>query len=156
MSIQDELQALLDASDDDFLQARTVVEWAKSHPTSALYNAPEFMGWDLNKLAYEHLLHGARKLIEIHLIRIDGTPRVVSLTLDRHRPGGGYRRLDDVLANKRLHDILLHDALTELERVQFKYTMLKELKGTWEEVEKVRRRAERRAKKGGAERRASA
>ena len=115
------------------------------------------MGWDTDKLVQEQLLCGARKLIVIHLREGNGDPRVISLTIDRVLPKGGYRRVDAVLQNRRLYDIMLADALREFSHFEAKYHRLQELKPAFKEVERVRRKvAARDRRKGGAERRATA
>lgn len=160
MSIASELQAILDASPDNILRAEDVVEWARKHPNSDLYKAPEFMGWDMTKLAHEHLLWGARKLIVMYVTDTTGNPSVVSLRFDRPKPKGGYRSLDDVLSDKSLYggrtlyDHMLADALKELEHIQQKYARITALKPVWTAVTKVRRKMTRRKGRGGtAERR---
>jgi hypothetical protein len=152
MTIQDELLAI--KGDRELLTAEEVVSWAQAHPKSALYHAPEFNGWDIKKCAHEHWLWAARRLIAIHIVYADGERRFVSLTFDRSREGGGYRSIDDVLNDKSLHEIMLQDALRELERLQARYDRLKELKPVWRETRKVRSKATKRrgAKRPAAER----
>lgn len=145
MTIKDELLSL--RGDAEVLQAQEVVEWAKSHPESALHSAPEFCGWNVKKSAYEHWLQGARRLIAIHIVSEDGQRQFVSLSIDRSRPGGGYRDKDDVIRDKSLHAIMLADALRDLTRVQNNYDRLSELKPVWKEADKVRRRQVRKAGK---------
>jgi hypothetical protein len=149
VSIQSELLALKD--EDGFIKAETVVAWARSHPKSALHQAPEFCGWNEKKLAAEHLLWAARRLIALHIVREDGERKFVSLTIDRTRPGGGYRDVYDVVHDKSLYELMLQDALAELQRLQLKYEKLKELKPLWRVSEKLRKRH---PKKGGSPTRA--
>lgn len=63
--------------------------------------------WNDHKAAHEYRLHQIRKLIAIHIII------------------------------KSLRDILLDDALKELERIQQKYARVQELAAVWVETEKV-------------------
>lgn len=137
MSIQQELIEI--KGNRDILTAEDVVEWARSHPDSELHNAPEFCGWNLKKSAYEHWLWAARRLIALNITYEDGTRKFVSLSIDRTRDGGGYRDVDDVLREKGLHEIMMADALRELERVQAKYDRLTKLQPVWAEVEKIRK-----------------
>lgn len=142
MTIRDELLQI--KGSDDLLTAEAVVTWARAHKGSALYKAPEFCGWDLKKSAYQHWLLAARNLIAIHVRFEGGERRLVSLSIDRSKPGGGYRDVSDVVKNKDLYHVMLNDALGELQRVQSKYQNLKELNPVWQQVEKIRAREERR------------
>jgi hypothetical protein len=153
MTIQSELLSI--KADHDLLTAEEVVDWARSHPNSALYKAPEFCGWDTKKAAYEHWLWGARRLIALHIRYEDnGQRKFVSLTIDRQRNGGGYRDIDDVLRDQSLYEIMLADALNELKRIERRYEQVRQLKPVWRAVAKIRRRRTRQMK--GGERRASA
>lgn len=146
MSIQDELIEI--QGDKELLTAEMVVAWARAHPKSELHKAPQFHGWDKDKLAYEQLLQGARQIIALHVVYEDGTRRLVSLSVDRAREGGGYRKVDDVLRSKSLHEIMLADALRELERMEAKYTAITDLKPVWRETSKVRERFSKRKGEG--------
>lgn len=138
MSIQEELLAI--KGTDELLVPERVVEWAKAHPASYLYRSLE---WDDSKAAHEYRLWQVRRLISLNVVTSEGVRQLVSLSIDRPRIGGGYRSLDDVLARRDLHEVLLDDALAELDRVQAKYDQLKELAPIWREKESVRRRRER-------------
>jgi hypothetical protein len=85
----------------------------------------------------------------LHIVYGDGTRKLVSLSIDRTKPGGGYRDVDDVLRSPALHDIMLADALKELERMEIRYEKLRQLKPVWREAAKVRRRHMK--EKGGKE-----
>ena len=154
MSIESELLQI--RGNSEFWVCEEVVAWARSHPKSALYKAPVFCGFDLKKSAYEHWLWGARSLIALHVRMADGTRAAVSLSLDRSRKGGGYRAVEDVLRDKGLYEIMLQDALNELNRVEAKYDMVKQLRPVWKAAAKVRRGRGTKQMKGGAEKRASA
>lgn len=146
MSIKDEL--LLIKGDSELLTAEEVVNWARSHPDSALYKAPEFCGWNEEKAAYEHWLWAARRLIALNIVYEDGERKFVSLSTDRSRPGGGYRDIDDVLRSKTLTEVMLDDALNELARVKSRFEYLKALKPVWSAADKVRgKRAKQKASK---------
>jgi hypothetical protein len=147
MSIQDEL--LLIKGDSELLTGEEVVKWARAHPDSELYNDPIFCGWDEKKSAYEHWLWGARRLIALHVVYEDGERKFVSLSVDRARDGGGYRDMDEVLRSKALHEVMLADALRELERMEAKYNRLLQLKPVWRAAARVRG-AQRKGKGGGA------
>ena len=97
----------------------------------------------------------------LHVTYENGTRQLVSLSLDRTRPGGGYRDVDEVLRDRSLSEIMYEDALRELERVQEKYNEIKQLTAVWREVKKARRRkgarpsTERRVSRSAGEYRAS-
>jgi hypothetical protein len=149
VSIGSELREL--KRERELLTAEYVVEWARSHPNSALYKAPQFCGWSTKKAAYQHWLWGARALMALHVTYENGQRQLVSLSLDRTRDGGGYRDVDDVLRDRSLSEIMLKDALNELDRVQIKYDAIKELTAVWREVKKVRRTVTRRQRRGRVE-----
>lgn len=152
MSIESELLEI--KGNREFWIAEEIVDWARTHPKSALHKAPQFCGFDLKKSAYEHWLWAARALIALHITYEDGTRKAVSLSIDRQREGGGYRDVNDVLRDKGLYEIMLADALNELKRVELKYEQVKQLKPIWREAAKIRR--QRQAKQKGKEQRESA
>lgn len=134
MTIREELLQI--KGTNDLLLAEDVVSWAAKHPSSALYSSLE---WNNKKAADKYRLWQARQLIAIHVISEDGDRRLVSLSIDR-KDGGGYRNVDDVLPVPSLREILLDDALKELERLQAKYERLTELAKVWEETAVVKKR----------------
>lgn len=131
--VRDELQAIQDRSPDGMLHAEDVVEFARTHKTSALHGQFE---WDVKKAAMEHWLWQARRLVQIYVVSGDGKPLLVSLTLDRSN-GGGYRKMTDVVASKPLSQIMLDDALRELQRVRTKYERVSALTAVWTEIDRV-------------------
>lgn len=139
MTIKDELLAL--QLDQKVLVAEQVVYWAANHPDSALYHSLE---WDDTKAAQEYRIWQVRRLIAIHVVNVEGVREMVSLSIDRVNSGGGYRALNTVLESPRMRDVLLADALAELERVQTKYEALVELAQIWAAKDRVKRRASRR------------
>lgn len=139
MSIKDEL--ILIKGNKELLLAEDVVDWARSHPDSDLYKAPEFCKWDIEKLAHEQLLLAARRIIALNITYEGGERKFVSLSIDRtNRQGGGYRSIDDVVRSQDLMKVLLADALNDLQRMEARYQHIKELKPVWSQAEKVRRR----------------
>jgi len=138
MSYESELLAL--KTEDGRIPPEDVVDWASKNPDSDLYNHPEFCGWDEKKLARRQLLEAARRIIRAEVSYETGAREFVSLTIDRSRPGGGYREMSDVLQVRALYEIMLTDALNELERVQKKYAMLKELEPAWDIIDKLRKK----------------
>jgi hypothetical protein len=111
MSIRDELDALAD--EDGLIHPQDVVEWARSHPDSELYQKFE---WDLDKAAMAHWLYTARRLISVYVV-YDNTHdrRTISLVSDR-RSGGGYRDLDTVLESARMRYEAAQEAVAEIKR----------------------------------------
>jgi hypothetical protein len=142
VTVRSELLALQDRARDHILHVEEVWSWAKSHTRSALHRSIE---WDVDKAAKEYQFWQIRRLIAVHIVVPDGTPQIVSLSIDRVE-GGGYRRVSDVLQNRALSEIMLKDALADLERVRLRYSKVKELTDVWAAVDKVRTRANARAK----------
>lgn len=143
MTIREELTAL-QARQPELLQAETVVDWASRHPRSATYAALE---WDDATAAHEHRLNQARGLIVLYITREDNTPRMVSLSVDRAQPGGGYRPIEQVMATPDLREIALQDALRYLERGQERFSDFRELAEVWDAMERVRQRLARRRRR---------
>lgn len=131
--VQAELLAIKKASKDEMLHAEQVVAWAAKHKRSALYRKFE---WDDGKAARQFRLWQARVLIQLNITAEDGTPRLVSLSVDRTN-GGGYRDLAEVRADRDLSQVLLRDALAELRRVQDRYKRVRALTKVWEAVDAV-------------------
>lgn len=132
--LRDELQAIQAASRDGILHPAKVVSWARTHKSSALHRQFE---WNNTKAANAFRLWQARRLIQLNVVTEDGAPQVVSLSYDRIR-GGGYRSLNDVLSDRDLSQMMLNDALGELQRVEMKYQRVKELTAVWSEISRVR------------------
>ena len=149
MTIRDELLALKD--ENDLFVPEQIVEWARDNPASALHKS---LTWDNDKAASEYRIWQVRRLISINVVYADGHRQLVSLSIDRTNSGGGYRDVQDILPRPDLREIMLADALRELERMQEKYEHVSELIGVWAETEKVRR--SRRARKPEKEVRAVA
>jgi hypothetical protein len=131
--IKEELLAI--KGNKEFLTAEAVVTWAKAHPDSALHSQ---FTWNLRKAAREHWLLTARHLIALHVVYADGARRLISLSIDRTRPAGGYRSIDDVVQVPSLYEVMLEDALRELKRIEAKYQKLVALKPVWEAAERLR------------------
>jgi hypothetical protein len=141
MSIRDELLAIQASNNEGLLHAREVVEWARRHTKSALHAAIE---WDDKTAADEFRLWQVRRLVHLHIVTEGGAPMMVSLSIDRTK-GGGYRNTDDVARVPNLRDVMLADALAELDRVQGKYARVTELAQVWAEADKVRATRRRKA-----------
>lgn len=111
-----------------------IVAWAQAHPESALHSQFE---WDDTEAAKAYRLHQARRVIAVYVVADDGNRRLVSLSIDRKH--GGYRSVEDVIANDDLRRVLVKDALAELKRVRAKYEHVKELAAVYDEIEKAER-----------------
>lgn len=135
-AIADELLAL--KSESGVVNPAAAVEWARKNKKSTLHANLE---WD-NSIAGERWrVSQVRQLIAIHIVDAEGGRRFVSLSIDRKHDGSnGYRSLDDIVARPDLREIMLKDALAELERVQERYKKLTELQPVWEQAAVVRER----------------
>jgi hypothetical protein len=132
-TIREELLALQTQSPDKILYPREALEWARAHKASALYSALE---WDNRQAAESWRLQQIRQLITLHITYADGSPQVISLSIDRV-DGGGYRQITDVMKIPNLRKIALMDALRDLERIRLKYQHLEELVFVWQAVDGV-------------------
>jgi hypothetical protein len=137
--IRAELLRLKD--DKGLIHAEPVVEWAQRHPKSGLHSRFQ---WDDSIAAHEHRLWQARQLISMHIIVASGTHEFISLTVDRAN-GGGYRETTTVVATRSLREVMMDDALQELERLKRKYQLLEELAQVWRAADAVRPRRKRAA-----------
>lgn len=150
MTIRAELLALKDKN--GLIVPERAIAWAKKNRNSKLHGALE---WDDSKAGHAYRLWQIRHLVSIHVVTVEGRREVVSLSIDRPSPGGGYRALGDVLPRPDLREVLLSDALADLDRVQLKYEDLRELSKVWAEKDKVKHKAGRAkrspAKPGAAE-----
>lgn len=126
IAIQAELDKVA-ARHNGLLRPKDVLAFARD-TTTALHGCFE---WNDGKAAQNYRLWQARELIQVYVTvidaKLDPIRAFVSLTADRQKDGGGYRRLDVVLQDKVLRQNLLNEALAELERFREKYAQLKEL-----------------------------
>jgi hypothetical protein len=146
MSWESELEAL--RTKDGLIIAEKVETWCASHRSSDLAKRLE---WDSKEGARQHRINQIRQLIVTLRIKIDGgIKRYYSLSIDRaNKNGGGYRNISDIMKSKTLYDVLLADALNDLERIREQYERLKELEPIWKEIEKIKKRRGRRRKSDG-------
>lgn len=126
---------------DNKAHTDAIIKFAQTNKNSTLHG--EFQ-WDVKKAAYAHWQQTAMQLIRLHVRTEEGKPQLISLSIDRTQ-GGGYRAISDVVKSRKLTQVMLDDALQELERVQTKYAHLKALAGVWTAVDKVRSQAKRKA-----------
>lgn len=131
--IRSELEAIRQASRDRMLHAEKIVAWAKAHRGSALFGEFE---WNNSKAAHEFRIWQARRLVQVHIVTADGRPQLVSLSIDRPK-GGGYRDIADVIDDRTLSEIMLRDALGELNRTRARFATVRELVSVWRELDKI-------------------
>jgi hypothetical protein len=143
MSIETELLKI--KGTNEFLVPEEAEAWARQHPRSDLHASLE---WDNDKAGYQFRLWQIRRLIAVHIRTEGGVRTMLSLSIDRHREGGGYRSVVDILARRDLHEVLLSDSLSELDRIQIKYSQIKELEPVWRARDTVRRRHQRKKSTG--------
>jgi hypothetical protein len=110
------------------IKAEDVYYWAENNPNSAIYRSLE---WDDAKAGVLYRIHQIRNLMTLYVIDKSGEPELVSLSLDRATPGGGYRVLTDVKAVPSLREILLEDVLAALGRLAHRYADFTELNDVW-------------------------
>lgn len=123
------------------LKAEVVVEVAadKSSPLHSWFE------WDDTEAAHQWRLQQARQLIRVCVETWEPNQEpvrvFVNLTTDRYQEeGGGYRSTAVVLANAKMREQMLQDALEELGRVKKKYAQLKELTSIWDALAIVEKR----------------
>lgn len=135
-TITAELLAL--RTDQGVINPSEVVQWARVNTDSRLHGA---LTWDDETAAERYRIWQVRSLISVHIVDVDGGRKFVSLSIDRTGGhSGGYRPIGEVMDDETLREVLLADAMAELERVQKRFTRLTELKAVWEEVNKAKRR----------------
>lgn len=128
---------------DGIINPTEVVKWAKRNTKSHLHANLE---WDDAVAGDRYRVWQVRALISVHIVDADGGRRFVSLSIDRKHDGSnGYRPLDEVIARQDLREVMLADALADLERIQARYTKLTELAPVWEGAARVRERRSRKA-----------
>lgn len=127
-----ELVELQAANPRGLLVPEEALRWAKKHPQSALYKA---IPWDDKKAAHQHRLWVVRSLIQVNMTTLARKPMVISLSIDRVKPGGGYRDIQSVMRDRDLREVALEDALVQLDAIRKKYDWLQELARVWEELD---------------------
>lgn len=147
MTIEAELIAIRDADPDHIFRPEVAHDWARDNPSSDLHRS---LLWDDAKAGYQHRLWQIRRLVKVHVINDRREPTMISLRVDRVA-GGGYRRLDDVMAVPRMREMALREALADLRRVQWHYNYLWELGPVWEAVDKAAAGAEPKERRDAAD-----
>mgnify|MGYP001589404350 CR=1 FL=1 len=129
-----ELERLRQASKDGVLHPEAVVRAAEPEK-SPLHR---FFTWDDTEAARKQRLMEARHLIRVTVTVLPGTTEpvraFVSLRADRPKAkrgqvtgGGGFRTTESVMSDDEMRELLLQDALAEMQNFQRKYRTLSEL-----------------------------
>lgn len=138
MTIAEELEQIRQAA-GGIIKPEDVVAYAEN-PSTSLHSR---FTWDDTVAAREYRLWQARELIRVQVKVIPALSEpiraYVSLEPDRACPGGGYRALDDVMANEEFRRQLLEQAERDMERFTAKYAQLQELAEVVAAMKKVRR-----------------
>ena len=135
------------AKNNGLLRAEDVVEFARDART-ALHHCFE---WDDNKAAEAFRRQQARQLIRVVVAVTPANERkyraYVSLKPDRYGyPGGGYRAFVTTMTDGDMRKQLLADAYEEMQAFLVKYEDLKELSEIFEAMQRVVKKAPRKAK----------
>ena len=140
-AIADELLAL--KNETGVINPAAAVAWARENKKSTLHANLE---WDDGIAGERWRVSQVRQLIAIHIVDAEGGRRFVSLSIDRKHDGSnGYRSLEDIVGRPDLREIMLKDALADLERMQERYKKLSELEPVWQQAEAVRKTRSRKA-----------
>lgn len=123
------------------LTTGAVIEWAKRHPSSAIYSALE---WDDRIAGQKYRKWQVMQLIAMNVFDDAGDRQLISLSIDRDV--GGYRHVDDVLKAPDLAAIMLDDAQAELLRVRSKYGRVKALTEVWFTIDRATGKLKKKAK----------
>lgn len=113
----------IQARANGLLRPADVVRYAREQPNSALHQSFE---WDDSIAAEKYRIIRARELIQVHVLlpnRPDVKPvrAFCSLPEDRQRPGGGYRKLEQVLSDEQMRASLARQAKKDIEVLLSKY-----------------------------------
>ena len=125
------------AQNDGMVRAEAVVDYAKN-PTTALHG---IFTWDDKVAGVALRLQQARQLIRVMVAVLPGGDPLkyrayVSLKEDRYN-GEGYRAMVDVMSDGRLREIMLVEAMAEMQVFMAKYEAIKELSSVFEAMAKV-------------------
>lgn len=105
------------------LKPEVVVAQARS-PVSHLH---KYFTWDDTEAAKYWRLEEARHLIRVVVEKYEGKEMHTFVSLSPDRPKNGYRLTVDVIRDPKMRNLMLQDALRELESFQRKWSDLQEL-----------------------------
>jgi len=129
--LTEELVALRNA--DGVIVPSEAVKWARRNKRSQLHAS---LTWDDEVAGEAYRIWQVREIISIQIVSKDVGRQLVSLSVDRTN-GGGYRRVSDIMERPDLREVMLADALADLERMQRRYAQVKELSVVWEAANTV-------------------
>lgn len=119
------------------LKPEAVVAFAR-RPASALHGCFE---WDDTAAAEKYRLDQARTIIRVMVAPVAGSGELVrvnvSLIDDRKEPGGGYRKLADVMSDPAMRRKLLKTALIELVSARHRYEKFTELERVFKAIDRA-------------------
>lgn len=130
-TLTDELLALRNTK--GLINPAEAVHWARRNRKSRLH---AHLTWDDEVAGERYRIWQIRELISVHIVDNDGGRRFVSLSVDRG--SGGYRTVEQVMGRVDLREIMVADALADLERMQRRYEKLPELQAVWAAAETVK------------------
>lgn len=108
--------------DNGGLNPRTVLEWARSNPSSELYRRIE---WNDTVAAEEYRLQQVRSIIvSVRVRHSDGKTRPIYVSPVETRGWDGYQTLVSVLSDDERRARFLAQALGELEAMKKRYADL--------------------------------
>lgn len=111
------------------VKAEDVYQWVEANPdTSVIYKKLE---WNDAKAGVLYRIHQIRTMLTLYVVDNSGDPELVSLSIDRATPGGGYRVLTEVKNIPSLREVLLNDVLAALGRLARRYGDIAELDNVW-------------------------
>ena len=148
VAIEQELESIR-LDNRGILRPIDVVTFAED-PATALH--AKFQ-WDDTVAAHQYRLWQAREIIQVRVTLlaedVAATRAYVSLGEDRNAKGGGggYRQIVDVLRNPKRRERFLTEALMEIERLQVKYGVLRELAAVWEAASAARKKKRKKRKR---------
>lgn len=135
--LQEELETIRE-DNNGVLRAEDVIRYAEDHPDSVLYGQ---FTWDNEVAAIHYRLSQARRLIRMHVFVIPNssseTRIYVSLEQDRMMAGGGYRHIHEVMSDAAQREMLLRQALREIQRWRQKYQNIKELAIIFSSIDEI-------------------
>jgi len=128
---KDELLSIKNDSKDGKLYVPEVEQWARKNSNSALHH---YLEWDNERAGQEYRYAQIRKLIHLVVVTPQRKHMLVNLMIDRVT-GGGYRAVDEVMANRNLVREVEAECERELKRLYSKYGYIKKYNAVWRAIE---------------------
>jgi hypothetical protein len=145
MSLQDELAII--KGDADIVRVEDIEQWAREHRDSDWHRRLE---WN-DTVGALNWRHQQIRVILITHFRDEkqNVRQMISLTIDRVQPGGGYRSMESIMRAPNLRAIMLQDCLNDLARVKAKYEHLQEYAQVWDSIEQADRATASKRRRSG-------